>query len=118
LKTLIRFVFLSGLLLVASGCTFTSKADQFNGLPGADGKAVSHLNVSKLSLTLLFGSSQLAGDATLDATVSEMTSEAKSDGANTVRIVQSDESLYWWVFPPFSFILTPMMSNVAADYTR
>ncbi len=110
---------LLALLLAASGCTFTSTADDFNGLPGADGKAVqTHVNQSKLSLTLFFNMAPLAGDATLQSNVADVTAGAVADGATGIRIVQSDESLLWWVAPPFSFIFTPMMSNVGADCVK
>ena len=118
MKTLLRFSFLSTLLLVASGCTFTSKADDFNGLPGVEGKPVTHINQSKLSLTFFMGMAQLIGDASLESTVADLTAEAKADGASAVRIVQSEETLHWWWLGPFTILFTPMYTNVAADCAR
>ncbi|MGE0644477.1 MAG: hypothetical protein AB7P24_12485 [Nitrospira sp.] len=58
---------------------------------------------------------QLIGDASLDGAVEEFTKAAKQVGADRVRIVQSDETTLWWIFPPISFFFTPKLTNVAGD---
>ncbi|MFH0943878.1 MAG: hypothetical protein V2A76_01665 [Planctomycetota bacterium] len=118
MKILAQFAVLSALFLCATGCTFSSKATDFNGLPGDGGKAVTHINHSKFSVTLFFGWSQLLGDASLQAVVADMTAEAKADGATSVRIVQSEEYFYWLPAASTFFILVPQMTTVAADYTH
>lgn len=55
------------------------------------------------------------GDASLDGTVEEFTKAAKKVGADRVRIVQSDETTLWWIFPPFTFLFTPKFTNIAGD---
>ncbi|MBK9307907.1 MAG: hypothetical protein IPM58_12685 [Nitrospira sp.] len=55
------------------------------------------------------------GDATLDGAVEEFTKAAKQVGANRVQIVQSNETRLWWIFPPFSLLLTPTFTNIAGD---
>jgi hypothetical protein len=57
----------------------------------------------------------LIGDATLDGAVEEFTKEAIKQGADRVRIVQSNETVLWWILPPFSFVLTPWFTNIAGD---
>jgi hypothetical protein len=55
------------------------------------------------------------GDASLEGAVRDFTKEAKNEGAERVRIVQSNETTLWWVLPPVSFILTPRFTNVAGE---
>lgn len=104
---------LCGLFL--SGCALTSTAPNFNGLHNFDGsEAPVHINLTKVALH--FGVVlPLIGDASLDGTVEEFTKAAKKAGADRVRIVQSDETTLWWIFPPFSFLFTPKFTNVAGD---
>lgn len=102
-------------LLLLSGCALTSTAPNFNGLHNVDGsEAPVHINLTKaavhLGVVLPF-----IGDASLDGAVEEFTKTAKKVGANRVRIVQSDETTLWWVFPPISFLFTPKFTNIAGD---
>jgi CRISPR/Cas system CMR subunit Cmr6 (Cas7 group RAMP superfamily) len=55
------------------------------------------------------------GDASLKGAVREFTEEAKKEGAERVRIVQSDETTLWWILPPVSFLFTPKFTNVAGE---
>ncbi|MBX3303701.1 MAG: hypothetical protein KF693_15910 [Nitrospira sp.] len=102
-------------LLLLSGCALTSTAPNFNGLHNVDGsEAPVHINLTKaavhLGVVLPF-----IGDASLDGAVEEFTKTAKKVSANRVRIVQSDETTLWWVFPPVSFLFTPKFTNIAGD---
>ena len=99
-----------------SGCSMTNKAKNFNSLPGADGQPVEHLSTTNVALHLFF-STPVVGDATLETTVADFTSQARADGASKVRIVESDKSTLWWIFPPLSFIIQPVITSVAGDAT-
>lgn len=104
--------------LFLSGCALTSTATNFNGLHNFDGsEAPVHINLTKVALHLGVVM-PLAGDASLDGTVEEFTKAAKKSGADRVRIVQSDETTLWWIFPPFTFLFTPKITNVAGDALR
>lgn len=104
--------------VLAQGCVFHSKAvDAYNGLNGPDGKQKMHINTSTLALHLLMAEDKpLWGDASLNNTVSQMTAELAAS-ASDVQIVQSSTYSYWWAFFPFTVVLTPMTSNVAANGT-
>jgi hypothetical protein len=98
----------------AFGCALTSKARDFHSLPNFDGSQAVHINTTKIAIhALIFW--PFIGDATLDGAVREFTKEAKKEGARKVRIVQSNETTLWWIFPPISFFLTPRLTNVAGD---
>ena len=118
MKELARIASLSLALLAIGGCTLTDTATEFNGLTDHEGKAVTHVNQTKIGLNFFFTYMPLLGDASLNANVADISAEAKADGNKSMRIVQSNDSLWWWIFPPFSFILTPHWSNVAADLSK
>jgi hypothetical protein len=102
------------LLLALSGCAFTSKAPDFNGLKDVEGSDAVHINMTKMALH--FGVVYpFIGDASLKGAVRDFTKEAKREGAERVRIVQSDETTLWWILPPVSLLFTPRFTNVAGE---
>lgn len=101
-------------IVLFSACSTTRTATNFNGLSTPDGKPIAHLNTSHLAIHLL-AAQPLVGNATLEATVSDFTRAARSRNAGNVRIVQSKATTWWFILPPFSFVLTPVTSNVAGD---
>ena len=46
----------------------------------------------------------------------DLTEEIKEQGGNEVRIVQGDTESYFYGWPPFTWIVTPVVSTVAAEY--
>ena len=100
-------------LVLGAGCSMTTKATDFNGLSTPDG-AATHVSTTNIAVHVLF-SRPVWGDATLPTTVSDYTNAVKQSDAGKVRIVQSNVTTYWWVLPPFSFVIHPVVSNVAGD---
>ncbi len=98
-----------------TGCSSTTVAKDWNGLTSPDGQTLGHLSTSNVALHLMFGKTPISGDATLEKTVSDFTAAAKDLKASKVRIVQSSQTKWWFVFPPFSFFFTPVTSNVAGE---
>ena len=105
-------------LLVFSGCSSTTVARDFNGLESPDGKPIAHLSTSNVGLHLLLGKKPIAGDASLEKTVSDFTLAAKGLNATKVRIVQSSQTKWWFIMFPFTVFVTPVTSNVAANRTQ
>jgi hypothetical protein len=102
------------LLISLSGCAMTSKAPDFSGLKDVDGSEAVHINMTKAALHFAVAM-PFIGDASLEGAVRDFTEEAKKEGAQRVRIVQSDETTLWWILPPVSFVLTPKFTNVADE---
>ena len=90
------------LLLTFSGCAMTSKAPDFSGLKDVDGSDAVHINMTKAAVHFAVAM-PFIGDASLEGAVRDFTEEAKKEGAERVRIVQSDETTLWWILPPVSF---------------
>jgi hypothetical protein len=105
------------LLIPLSACTLSSTASDFHGLRDVDNSIPTHINSTHYALQL-FVVVPFIGDASLKTAVAEFTREAKELGATRVRIVQSDTTRLWWIFPPLSFIFTPSWTNVAGDVLR
>lgn len=99
------------------GCSSTTVAKDFNGLSTPAGTA-DHVSTSNIAIHSLFGMNPLWGNASLEQTVSDFTAAAKNDGAAKVSIAQSSVTKWWFIFPPFSFFLTPVTSNVAGDAVK
>ena len=115
-----RFAWYGGVLfcLFMTGCAVTSKAPNFNGLKDIDGSdGPVHINMTKAAIHFAVAQ-PFIGDATLDGAVEDFTKAAIEEGADRVRIVQSNETTLWWILPPISFILTPKFTNVAGDALR
>ena len=103
------------ILVMVTGCGSTKVAPNFNGLSTPDGKPIAHLSTSNIAIHLLIGKEPLAGDASLETTVSDFTAAAQAHGASKVRIVQSSSRAWWFLFFPFTLVFTPVTSNVAGD---
>ena len=101
-------------LIAAAGCSMTKKASSFNGMRDFNGDEVVHLNTTNVAVHLLFDK-PLWGDATLEKVVSDLTAAAKAEGGSKVNIVQSDTTTLWWILPPISFVVQPVLANAAAD---
>jgi hypothetical protein len=101
-------------LLSLAGCAMTSKAPDFSGLKDVDGSDAVHINMTKAALHFAVAL-PFIGDASLEGAVRDFTEEAKKEGAERVRIVQSDETTLWWILPPVSFLFTPKFTNVAGE---
>lgn len=101
-------------LAAAAGCSMTSSAKDFSGLSTPDGQAIAHVNTTNYAIHLLI-KDPLVGNASLERTVAEMTAQAKRMGAGKVRVVTSRSSTLWYILPPFSFVIHPVITSVAAD---
>ncbi len=113
-KNLTKGVILACAVMLCAACSTTRQATNFNGLSTPEGKPIAHLNTSNWAIHLL-GTRPLVGDATLDGTVADFTEAATKKNARQVRIVQSSVMSWWFILPPFSFVLTPVSSSVAGD---
>jgi len=99
---------------VAAGCSISSRATDFSGLKNINGDKVNHIHTRNWAVNL-FVAQPLIGDATLQNTVKDFTAEAKKAGATKVSIADSSEKVFWWALPPFTLILTPVVTSVSGD---
>ena len=110
-----KFLALALSFAMLTGCSSTTVARDWNGVGSPDGQVLGHLSTSNVALHLLLGKNPVAGDASLEKTVSDFTAEAKSLNATKVRIVQSSQTKWWFILFPFTLLVTPVTSNVAGE---
>lgn len=97
--------------LFLGACSTTSVASKFNGGVTPQGRPKAYLNTTNYALHVLFGYRPVLGDASVEGSVDEFTKEARQRGSATTEITNMRATNLWWVFPPFTFILTPMISD-------
>jgi hypothetical protein len=101
--------------LTLAGCAFHSTATHWNGTLGADGEPVFYASTTKIGLQL-FVAVPFLGDLGIDGQVDSLTADLASRGGNHVRIVQSNSTNYWYGLPPVTWVFTPVVSTLNAEY--
>ena len=94
-------------LCCCTACTMTSAAKDYSGLSIPEGAPKAHVNTTNIAIHVLF-STPVVGDATLPTVVKDCTAAARDEGATRIRLVQSGVTTYWWILPPFSFVIHPL----------
>jgi len=103
------------LSLLAAGCAFHSTATQWNGCVGPDGEPVFVKNSTSVGFNL-FILLKIVGGTNTPGLIDEVTKEIAGESGDHVRMVESSTENYWYGFPPFTWILTPVISTVTAEY--
>ena len=98
-----------------SGCAFSSMAKDWNGLSGLDGKSTYYMTTTKVGLNLFIGVPFL-GDMGITGLTRDLTRDIKGEGGENVRVVQGSSENYFYGWPPFTWIVTPVLSTVSAEY--
>jgi hypothetical protein len=111
----VTLALLLALSSVTSGCSFFSTATQWNGRVGPDGRPVQVKTATKVGLQALIVL-PLLGDMAINGLVHDMTAAIKTENGDKVRVIQAGSENYWYGFPPFTWIVTPVISTVAAEY--
>jgi len=110
------FIVVLGVLSVLSSCAFHSTAKDWNGLAGSNGKPTYYKTTTKLGIKLAVAI-PFIGNIGIDGMVDDLTAEIAEQKGDHIRIVQGSTENYWYGFPPLTWILTPVISKVAAEYT-
>jgi hypothetical protein len=109
------------LLLLAAGilfisCSTTTLSKKYNGVQGKEGTVpIGMQKTSRVGVYLLVSAYPILFDAGLDATMDEFTKKARQNRGRKVVIVQADETYWWAILPPFSFIITPVTTSVYGE---
>ena len=103
------------LAAASSGCAFSTTAKNWNGLSGLDGKPTYYMSTTKIGLNLLIFI-PFAGDMGITGLTRDLTADIKAQGGDQIRIVQGDSENYFYGWPPFTWIVSPIVSTVAAEY--
>lgn len=99
---------------ILPACVMHSHSTEFNGVDGVRGVPIEYQTTTIYSLNAL-GILPLYGDSSLENVISEFSKEAAARGSERVRIVQTSNYIWWWVFPPISFFIHPVKTTVEGD---
>lgn len=108
-----RYLALTACLLL-SGCFTHSHSTRFNGVQGLRGTPIEYQTTSSYGVKLLF-TFNLWGKTGKADVIDAFTAEAASRGGERVRISQTSSSIYWYIFPPISFFIHPVVTSVEGD---
>lgn len=107
-------LFIAALALTAACATSHTHSIAYNGVPGIRGEQVEFQSTTRYALHFLFIFG-IFGNAGQSATVDAFTEEASSRGAKRIQITQYESDTYWYVFPPFSFLIHPVATTVYGE---
>ena len=58
----------------------------------------------------------MLGDTSIDEMVDVTTAEIARFDSDGVRVIQTTAENYWYGFPPFTWIVTPVITTIAIEY--
>ncbi|MEZ6037657.1 MAG: hypothetical protein R3F29_09260 [Planctomycetota bacterium] len=102
-------------LLATTACSFHSTATHWNGMRDADGKPVFVKTTTNIGFNLLI-ILPILGNTTIDSMLDETTKAIASEGGSRVRVIQSGSENYWYGWSPFTWVITPIVTDVALEY--
>lgn len=110
-----KFYILVALILFLTQCSSsTENIRKVHGVASVNGDRV-HYQTTSITAIHWFGFYPLYNDATIPNTVSTFMKEAAGKKAKKVSIIQRDETKWYLLYPPFSFIITPVTSEVFGE---
>lgn len=105
-------IFFLGLAILLNSCSSKYKMTDYEGLTTPYGKPLGHIHVSRLAFHLL-GKFSVVGNASINKTTTDFLNEAKALGAKKVLIEHTERTSYWFGFPPFTLLITPVITSVS-----
>ncbi|MCB1172023.1 MAG: hypothetical protein KDK39_00585 [Leptospiraceae bacterium] len=107
----------SALLLLSmllAACETTSYARKFvvEGATTPEGRPRGYQSTTTRALHLALGVQPLLGDASLDQAIANFEKEARKKNAKSTRITNVDRTNLWFILPPFSFLISPVFTEI------
>jgi len=100
-------------LLFAINCTSTKTAKRFSNIDTPDGRPATFQSTTNLGVNLFIVVYEVYDKASLDNTVNDFTLAAKKDRASKHMITNTSCNPWWFIFPPFSLVITPISCTVS-----
>jgi hypothetical protein len=95
-------------------CATSEKATRFNGLTTESGKPDHYLRTTSYGLNLLV-IFPIKRNAEFPEAVEYFSDVAKKNKGSKIRIIQKETSKWFLVFPPISFFLTPVITEIVGE---
>jgi hypothetical protein len=103
------------LALLAPACTLHSSATRWNGVLGHEGHPVHVKSTTNIGVNLLVFIPFLGG-TTIDRMIDSITADIAREKGDKIRLIETSAENYWYGFPPFTWVLTPVITTITADY--
>ncbi len=104
----------AALVALTSACVSHSTATEFHGVAGVRGVPIEYQTTTSYAIHGLFVF-PLIGDARKSSVVDAFAEEAAARGASRQRIAQTSSFTYWFILPPISFFIQPVVTTVEGD---
>lgn len=98
-----------------TSCATHTTAHRWNGVVGGDGEPTFYTATKRPALQL-FVALPFLGNPDVDGMVDDLTAYVAEEGGDRVRIVQGTSVNYWFAFPPLTWIVTPVVARVDAEW--
>ena len=99
----------------AAGCSLHSTATHWNNRVGPDGKPVFIQSSTNIGFNVGIAIPFL-GNITLDTMMDEASAAIAKEDGDHLRTIESSSENYWYGFPPFTWIITPVLTTVSVEY--
>ena len=111
----LRAALLAAIAALPAACSLSSTATHWNGRVGVEGQPIfveTTVNVGfNLGIIIPF-----LGNTTMDSMINVTSGEIAEKGGNRLRVIQTSSENYWYGFPPFTWIVTPVVTDVGIEY--
>ena len=104
----------AALVALTPACVSHSTATEFHGVAGVRGVPVEYQTTTSYAIHGLFVF-PLIGDARKASVVDAFAEEAAARGASRQRIAQTSSFTYWFILPPISFFVHPVVTSIEGD---
>jgi len=109
-------------LLLTAACrssqvSFSEESIKYNGMVSTDGGGAVMQKTTVVGVHLIFGLIPVY-KASLDSALDHFTKEARKKGMSRLRITHSDRETGIWLFPPFTWVITPVFYDITGEVLR
>ncbi len=106
---------LTVIALSFASCASHRTAYRWNGLVGIDDKPIFFTSTNRPAIKL-FVAIPFIGNSNMAGLIEDVTAHIAEQGGNHVRVVQGGSTNYWFAFPPLTWIFTPVIARVDAEW--
>lgn len=101
----------------SSQIAVSEQANKYNGVASTEGGAPTLQKTTVIGIHLILGILPIY-KADLDTALDRFTKEARERGNSKVRIVNSTKEVGIWFFPPITFFITPVFTDITGEVYR
>ncbi|TGN17986.1 hypothetical protein [Leptospira idonii] len=111
---MIRYLTIPLCLFLFLSCALSEKATRFNGMPTPDGKPDHYQKTTTFGLNLLI-IYPLRRNAEFAESLESFSEAVKKNKGSKFRIIQKESTKWAFLLPPFTFILTPVVTELVGE---